>query len=88
MRSKNRIKYLFIGCVLVLALFALADSLGFFNEKPWTEVSHGSHIHYVPHDRDPDVPIHNFPQQEPGPGEEITPTGQTVRTGGAGGPVD
>lgn len=78
MTSKNTLKYLFIGMVLILAGFALADALGAFNEKPYTEVSHGSHIHYVPHDRNPDVPIHNFPMEPPAPGETITPEGQIV----------
>ncbi|MDZ7772694.1 MAG: hypothetical protein U5K31_08155 [Balneolaceae bacterium] len=80
MTSRNRWKYLFIGLVLVLALFALADSLGFFNPKPYTAVSHGSHFHYVPHDRNPDIGIHEFPQEEPGPGEVITSQGEIVRT--------
>lgn len=71
-------KYLFLGLVLILAGFALADALGAFNQKPYTEVSHGSHVHYVPHDRDPDVPIDKFPMQPPGAGEKITPEGQIV----------
>lgn len=79
MTSKNRLKYLFVVVVIVMAGFALADALGFFNEKSYTEVSHGSHIHYVPHDRDPDVEIHNFPMREPGPNQRISPTGQIVR---------
>ncbi len=78
MTSKNRLKYIFVGVVLVLASLALADALGYFNEKPYTAVSHGSHEHYVPHDRDPDVSIDKFPQEEPGRGEKITPTGQIV----------
>lgn len=78
MTSKNKLKYLFIAGVVVLAVIALADALGYFNPKPYTEVSHGSHIHYVPHDRDPDVAIHDFPMEEPGPGERITPKGKIV----------
>lgn len=78
MTSKNTWKYIFIVVVIVLAGLALADSLGYFNPKPYTAVSHGSHSHYVPHDRDPNVPINDFPQTEPAPGEKITPTGQIV----------
>jgi hypothetical protein len=78
MTSKNKLKYIFIVVVVVLAGFALADSLGYFNEKPYTTVSHGSHSHYVPQDRDPDVSIDKFPMEEPAPGEKITPTGQVV----------
>ena len=78
MTSKNKLKYLFILGVLIAAGFALADSLGFFNPKPYTAVNHGSHNHYVPDDRDPNVGINKFPMEEPGPREMITPTGQIV----------
>lgn len=78
MTSKNLIKYIFIAVVLVAAGFALADALGFFNPKPYTAVSHGAHYHYVPEDRDPNVGIDKFPQQEPRSFEVITPTGQVV----------
>lgn len=79
MTSKNKLKYIFIVLVVVAAGFALSDALGFFNPKPYTAVSHGSHVHYVPEDRDPKVGIDKFPQEEPGPDELITPTGQIVK---------
>ena len=78
MTSKNKLKYIFIILVLVLAGFAMADSLGFFNPKSYSAVSHGSHNHYVPDERDPKVSIDKFPMEEPGPKEKITPTGQIV----------
>jgi hypothetical protein len=78
MTSKNKLKYIFIVLVLALAGVALADALGYFNTKPYTAVSHGSHSHYVPYDRDPDVPINRFPQEEPSSRERITPQGQVV----------
>lgn len=79
MTSKNKLKYFFIAIVIVAAGFALADSLGVFNPKPYTAVSHGSHVHYVPENRDPNVGIDKFPTEEPGPGEIITPQGQIVK---------
>ena len=79
MTSKNTLKYIFIALVLVAAGFALADALGAFNPKPYTAVSHGSHFHYVPEDRDPNVGIDKFPQEEPQADEIITPTGQIVK---------
>jgi hypothetical protein len=67
---------------LILALVvgvALVDSLGAFDDKPYFEVPHGSHTHYVAKDRDPNVSVSQFPTRPPGPGERITPTGQIVR---------
>lgn len=62
-----------------LIAFAVIDSAGVFNKKDYVAVPHGNHNHYVPHDRDPDIPVHSFPQRPPGPGERITPQGQIVR---------
>lgn len=78
MTTKNKFKYIFIFVVLIAAGFALADSLGYFNPKPYTAVSHGSHFHYVPENADPNVGIDKFPMTEPGLREVITPTGQIV----------
>lgn len=78
MTSKNKLKYIFIAIVIGLAALAMADALGYFNPKPYSAVSHGSHVHYVPDNRDPDVSIDKFPQAEPAPGEKISPTGQLV----------
>lgn len=75
----SKIKFLILALVLLIAGLALADSLGFFNPKPYTAVTHGPMIHYVPRNRDPDVPIERFPTREPGPGEMITPEGQMVK---------
>ena len=79
MTSKNKIKYLFLLAVIVVGIFAVMDSIGYFNPKPYTEVPHGSHFHYVPENRDPNVSLDKFPQEEPGPDEMITPTGQIVK---------
>jgi len=78
MTAKNKFKYLFLTVVIILAGIALADALGYFNPKPYTEITHGSHIHYVPENADPDVGIDKFPMREPGPNEVITPTGQII----------
>jgi hypothetical protein len=79
MTSKNKLKYVVVAVMLILAGVAMADALGAFNPKPYTKVSKGSHAHYVPADRDPDVSITRFPKRPPGPGETITPQGQIVR---------
>jgi hypothetical protein len=54
------------------------DSLGVFDSRPYFEVPHGSHTHYVAKDRDPNVSVSQFPTRPPGPNERITPQGQVV----------
>lgn len=78
-RMKRRKQRILISIAIFLLLsLALASSLGFFDEKAYTAVPHGNHTHYVPKDRNPDVPLHNFPQQAPPPGMKIAPDGQIV----------
>ncbi len=67
---------LIIGTVLSIAL---ADALDLFTEKPYLMIPHGSHNHYVPHDRDESIPVHNFPMEAPAEDEIITPDGRIVK---------
>jgi hypothetical protein len=76
MRSR-RFKILIVLAALFFG-FVIADSLGIFDSSPYNVISHGNHSHYVPKDRDPNVPLDDFPMQPPGPNERITPTGQVV----------
>jgi len=77
MNSRLRqIVFVILGLIVAVAL---VDSLGVFDDKPYFEVPHGSHTHYVAKDRDPNVSVSQFPTRPPGPGERITPTGQMVR---------
>jgi hypothetical protein len=73
-------KIVFIVVAVLLAVFVLASSLRMFSEDPgYVIVPHGNHNHYVPHDRDESVPLHNFPQRPPREGERITPDGRFER---------
>jgi hypothetical protein len=76
---RKTIKYTFLIVVTFLIGIAVIDSVGVFNKKDYVVVPHGNHNHYVPNDRDPDMPVHSFPQRPPNPGEKITPQGQIVR---------
>jgi hypothetical protein len=78
MDRRKKFRLIFITLAIVLAGFVIADSLGFFDSKPYREVPHGNHSHYVPNDRDPNVPVSDFPTVPPRRGERITPTGQIV----------
>ena len=70
--------YLYIIVFIILAI-ASADALDLFTEKPYLMVPHGSHNHYVPHNRDESIPVHNFPMEAPKDDEIITPQGQIVK---------
>ncbi|HET6568410.1 MAG TPA: hypothetical protein VFG50_10635 [Rhodothermales bacterium] len=64
--------------VAVFFLVVIMDALGVFDTKPYMEVPHGNHTHYVPRNADPDVPLDDFPMTPPGPNERITPEGKIV----------
>lgn len=80
MTSKNKLKYVLIAIIMVMAGVVMTDALGFFNSKPYTKISKGSHAHYVPDNRDPDVSIDRFPKRHPAPNEKITPQGKIVKS--------
>lgn len=77
MRS-NILIYLLLFLIVGITLVAISDSLGLFSSKPYKAIPHGTHNHYVPNDRDPDVPIGEFPTQPPSDREVITPDGRVV----------
>jgi len=71
-------KPVFLVILAIVFMLAMFSSLGFFDDKPYTIVPHGNHSHYVPKDRDPNMSIHEFPQQPPPPGMKIAPDGRIV----------
>lgn len=76
----TRRKIAFIVAALVISLFVLISALGVFEpDRGYSVVPHGNHNHYIPHDRAPDVPLHEFPQRPPREGERIMPDGRIVR---------
>lgn len=79
MRKRSGMRWVFFTLVIIFFGFVIADSLGTFNTKPYDEIPHGDHVHYVPKNRDPNVSVSQFPTQPPGPGEVITPQGRIVR---------
>ena len=79
MASKKR-KLFFASFVALLAVIVVLSSNNVFKEDPgYFIVPHGDHNHYVPHDFDRSINIHQFPQRPPRTGERITPDGRIVR---------
>jgi len=78
--SSGRIRFrVFIAVVGALLFFLVMQRvLNPFGDNEYAEIPHGDHSHFVPKDRDPDVPISNFPRQPPAENERITPDGRIV----------
>ncbi len=75
-RFRFRVVLLVVG--LILFFFVMQRVLNPFGDKEYAEVPHGNHSHYVPKDRDPSVPISNFPTRPPADNERITSDGRIV----------
>jgi hypothetical protein len=75
---RKRLRWILLAIVGVFFLFVMLDSLNLFHDGPYLEIPHGDHTHYVPHDRDRNVPIGQFPTRRPGPNERIMPNGEIV----------
>jgi len=76
-RARNLI-LIVIGIFLAIAF---VDSQGFFDDKSWIEIPHGSHSHYLPKDYNDCVPplaVTSGAQRAPGPGETVNCQGQIV----------
>ncbi len=75
--SKKR-KLIFLAVLAIIAAFVIVDANRLINPDEYIIVPHGNHNHYLPRDRNPNVPVHDFPMVRPRPNETITPNGQVV----------
>lgn len=69
------------GIAIALLIFfgiLLREVINPYRDQRFGEIPHGDHVHYVPKDRNPDVPISRFPTRKPEADERITPEGQLV----------
>ena len=71
-------RWLVIFISVVVVIFVLREISDPYKGREYLEVSHGNHVHYLPKDRNPDVPVSNFPTTRPAPNERILPNGQVV----------
>ena len=77
-RTKKMLKWAILIAGALFFAFILREAIDPYGDRPYIEITHGDHVHYVPHDRDPKVSIGKFPTAPPGPDEMITPEGRIV----------
>lgn len=73
-------KWIVGGLLALFFGYLLWEVVNPYRGQSYEEVPHGDHVHYVPKDRDPDVPMSQFPTHPPGETERITPNGDVVPT--------
>ncbi|MEM1128109.1 MAG: hypothetical protein AAGI71_15795 [Bacteroidota bacterium] len=76
MRWFTRRRVFVLALLLVFFAFVVREVFDPFGDAEYLEIPHGDHSHFVPRDRDPNVPLHSFPRTPPGPNERILPNGQ------------
>lgn len=75
---KIRVRNLLLAILGLFLAFVVLDSLGVFDNRPYFEVPHGNHTHYVPKDCEPALPVSQSPTTRPGPGQKVDCQGRTV----------
>lgn len=75
---KIRTRKILIAILGLFLGFVILDSLGIFDNRPYFEVPHGNHTHYVPKDCQPALPVSQAPMARPGPGQKVDCQGQIV----------
>ena len=63
---------------LVFFVVLMWEVINPYRGQRFEKIPHGDHVHYVPRDRNTDVPISRFPTQKPDADERIRPDGQVV----------
>lgn len=73
-----RTRNILLAILGLFLAFVVLDSLGVFDDRPYFEVPHGNHTHYVPKDCEPALPVSQAPTSRPAPGQKVDCQGQIV----------
>lgn len=76
--SRKNLRRLMLIMAAVILFIVMRQVMNPFGDKDYVEVPHGNHVHYVPKDRDHDVPLSRFPTEPPAENERILPDGRVV----------
>ena len=75
---RKRFRWIVLALAAVFFAFIFADTQGVFDDRPYMEVPHGNHSHYLPWDCGEELDAGRFPTRPPGPNERITCDGRFV----------
>ena len=70
------------GLFVVFFAAILWEVINPYRGQRFEKIPHGDHAHYVPKDRNSDVPVGRFPTRKPEANERITPDGRIVPADG------
>ena len=73
-----KVRTILLAVLGVFLAIVILDSLGVFDKRPYFEVPHGNHTHYVPKECEPALPVSQAPTTRPGPGQKVDCQGQIV----------
>lgn len=76
-----------VASVVLLVFFGVLmwEVINPYRGERFEKIPHGDHVHYVPKDRNSDVPVSRFPTRKPASNERITPDGTVVTERGSEG---
>ncbi len=76
--TRRNLRRLMLIMAAVILFIVMRRVMNPFGDKDYAEIPHGNHVHYVPKDRDHDVPLSRFPTEPPAENERILPDGRVV----------
>ena len=79
MTQRRQFKRILYIVAAVFAAIVLVDALDLFSNKNWSEIPHGNHSHYSPHNRDENVSVSDCPQRPPGENEMLSSQCQLIQ---------
>lgn len=77
-RFRHWRRWVALAVLLVFFAVILREVINPYRNQRFEKIPHGDHVHFVPKDRNPDVPVSQFPTREPDENERITPDGEVV----------
>lgn len=76
--SRSWRRWVAVAVLVVFFAVILREVINPYRNQRFEQIPHGDHVHYVPRDRNSEVPISQFPTQPPEEDERITPDGEVV----------